>query len=64
MLPLQAPLAVHEVALLEVQLRVVLSPVVIEAGLALTLTVGLCGLATVTVTERLVLPEVPAHCSV
>ena len=39
--PLHAPLAVHEVAFVEVHVRVVLAPSVIAAGFAERVTVGL-----------------------
>jgi len=46
------------VAWVEVQVSVVLLPLVIDAGLAVSETVG-AGVVTVTVTERLALPPAP-----
>jgi hypothetical protein len=55
LLPLQPPEAVQEVALVELQVRVLESPIAIEVGLALRLTAT--GL-TVTVAEaELEFPE-------
>ena len=62
LLPDQAPEAVQAVALPDDQVSVLLSPALIEAGVALRLTVGAAGaLATVTVTERLVVPCAPVQ---
>jgi hypothetical protein len=55
------PEAVHEVALADDQVSVLLEPLVIEAGLALRLTVGAALVVTVTVTERLALPPAPVQ---
>ena len=49
LLPDQTPEAVQAVALVDDQVSVLLSPVLIEAGVALRLTVGAAALATVTV---------------
>lgn len=63
-LPLHAPEAVHEVALLEDQERVDVPPAVIEAGLADRFTVGGDTWVTVTVALRLVVPPEFVHVSV
>ena len=68
-LPLQAPEAVHEVALLEDQLSVVLPPLETMVGSALIVTVGAVdpvdGAAlTVTVAVWVVLPPVPEHVNI
>jgi hypothetical protein len=62
-LPAQAPEAVQEVALREVQLRVALPPLVIELGLAVRCTVGAGGL-TDTVADCAALPPPPVQVSV
>ena len=61
LLPLQAPLAVHDVVLLEDQLRVLMPPLAIDAGLALRLTLGAVALVTVTVVDPEALPPVPVQ---
>lgn len=60
LLPLHAPPAVHEVALLEVQLKVALAPLAIVLGLALMDTVG-AGWVTDTVVDWDALPPAPEH---
>jgi hypothetical protein len=49
--PLQAPEAVHEVALLEVQVKVEPPPLVTLVGLAPKVTLGEAGAETVTVAD-------------
>jgi hypothetical protein len=63
LLPDQAPEAVQEVALLAVQVRVALLPLVIALGPTLKLTVG-AGEVTVTVVDCAVLPPAPEQVSV
>ncbi len=62
--PLQPPLAVHEVALVDVQLSVDAPPVVTEVGLAVNVSVGAGGAVTVTVALFDTVPPSPAHSSV
>ena len=57
--PLQAPLAVQEVALVADQLRVLAWPAAIVAGLALKLSVGAGAAVTVTVVVLAALPPAP-----
>lgn len=59
-LPDQAPEAVHEVALVDDQVRVELAPLAIVLGLALRLTVGAGGV-TDTITDCDALPSVPVQ---
>jgi hypothetical protein len=61
--PLQPPLAVQPVALVELQVSVADSPLAIEAGAALSVTAG-TGDVTVTVTVRLLVPPGPVHVNV
>ena len=62
--PLHAPLAVHELASLDDQLRFALPPLGTLVGLALSVTAGAGDAAdTVTVTERDVLPPAPEQLS-
>jgi hypothetical protein len=63
--PLQAPLAVHELASLDDQVRDDEPPLATEVGLAESVTVGAGTVAlTFTVAERDVLPPVPVQVSV
>ena len=62
--PDQAPEAVHEVALLEDQVRVDALPLLIVLGLALRLTVGEGFALTATVVDCAALPPLPAQVSV
>ena len=63
--PLHAPLAVHELALVDDQFRLELPPLGTLVGLALSVTDGAGdAAATVTVTERDVLPPAPEQFSV
>jgi len=61
--PLQAPLAVHEVALVEDQLNLALCPTVIEVGLTDNVTVGAAAALTVSTPDALALPPAPVHVS-
>jgi hypothetical protein len=61
MVPDQAPEALHEVALLDVHVRVELEPLVMVLGLALKLTVALGFALTVTVADCAALPPAPVH---
>jgi len=63
MLPDQAPEAVHEVALVDIQVKVELPPLAIVLGLALRLIVGICCGLTVTVVVCDALPPVPVQVS-
>jgi len=58
--PVQAPVAVHEVALLDDQLNVELLPLTMLVGLALSVTVG-TSLVTVTVADFAALPPGPVQ---
>jgi hypothetical protein len=60
-LPLQAPLALQELALLEDQLSVVLCPRVIAAGMAPRFAVGAAAGLTLSVAEALLLPPGPVQ---
>jgi hypothetical protein len=60
--PLQPFDAVHEVAPLDVQVIVVVPPLVTEVGLALIVTVGAAVMPTVT--AFVVVPPVPVQASV
>ncbi len=62
--PLQPPLAVHALALLDDQLSVELAPVRIDSGLAVSVSVGAGGAVTVTVTLLDTVPPSPVHSSV
>ena len=63
--PVQPPEAVHEVALVELQLRVELPPNATVVGLALKLTVGAGDVVTVTVADwGALLPPAPVQVSV
>jgi hypothetical protein len=59
--PLQALLAVHEVALVEDQVSVALCPMVIEVGATDRVTVGGGGLLTVSAADAIKLPPGPLH---
>ena len=63
LVPDQAPEAVHEVALVEDQVKVAALPLATVLGLAVKLTVAAGGV-TVTVVDCVALPPVPAHVSV
>jgi hypothetical protein len=63
LVPVHAPEARHEVALVEDQVRVEAPPLVIDVGLAVSDTVGAGG-TTVTVTEALPVPPGPAQARV
>ena len=56
LLPDQAPDAVHEVALLDVQDKVELAPLAIVVGVALMLTVAVCFGLTLTIADCAALP--------
>lgn len=64
LVPVHAPLAVQVVALLEDQLSDVVPPLLTVVGLALNVTVGTAGAATVTEIDRLALPPAPVQFSV
>ena len=59
LVPDQAPEAVHEVALVEDQVKVELPPLVTVLGLALILTVAVGFGLTVTVVDCIALPPAP-----
>jgi hypothetical protein len=59
--PLQPPLAVHDVALLDAQLKVDEEPLVRVLGLALKLTVGVGPALTVTVADWAAVPPAPVQ---
>lgn len=59
--PAEAPPAVHEVALVEDQVRVLEPPAFTVDGLALNDTLGIGGGATDTVTDLLAPPPAPVH---
>ena len=61
LLPDQAPLAVHEVALVEDQLKFAALPLATVLGLALKLTVALVFELTVTVADCDALPPGPVQ---
>ena len=63
-MPLHAPLAVHDVALVDDQVRVALEPSVMLDGTTEIVTVGAAGVFTVSVAEALSLPPLPVHVSV
>jgi hypothetical protein len=56
------PVAVHEVALVELQVSVELPPLPIDVGLAVSVAVGMVPIVTVAVTAALV-PPAPVHVS-
>lgn len=58
--PLQPPEAVHEVALVEDQVKVEVAPLLTVLGLAVRVTVG-AGFVTVTVADWEALPPLPAQ---
>ena len=58
--PLQPPVAVHEVALVELQVRVDAVPLATEVGFAVNVTVGAGTTVTVAVATLLV-PPAPLH---
>ena len=62
--PLQAPLAVQEVALVELQVSVALLPSLIVVGETEIVTVAAAGAFTVTVADALALPPLPMQVSV
>ena len=59
-LPVQAPLAVHDVALLDDQVRLALWPTVIEVGVTVIVTVG-AGVVTVRVAVAFAEPPLPVQ---
>jgi hypothetical protein len=61
-LPLQAPLAVHEVALVDDQVRLALEPTVIDVGDTAIVTVG-AGFVTVSVAVASAEPPLPVQVS-
>jgi hypothetical protein len=61
--PLQPPVAVHELALLDDHESVEAPPLAIDAGLAVKLTVGAGGGVTVTDAVALALPTAPVQVS-
>jgi hypothetical protein len=61
--PVQAPLAVHDVAFVEDQVSVALCPSVIEAGLIERVTVGAAAF-TVNAADAFALPPAPLQVSV
>ncbi len=62
--PLHAPLAVQEVALVDDQVSVALLPSVIEVGLTASVTVGAAGELTVSDAVADALPPVPVQVKV
>jgi hypothetical protein len=63
--PLQAPLAVQLVAWVELQFNIDVPPLATLVGFALSVTVGGGTVAaTVTVTDRLVVPPAPVQLNV
>jgi len=62
--PVQPPLAVHDVELVLDQVSVELAPAVIVAGFAVNVTVGAVEGLTVTVADAIPVPPVPAQDSV
>jgi hypothetical protein len=63
-LPLQAPEAVQEVALVDDQVRVDAPPLDTLAGLAVSVTVGCAGAVTDTVVDWAAEPPGPLHVNV
>jgi len=59
--PLQAPLAVHEVASVDDQVSVALLPSAMLVGLTEIMAVGATGAVTVTVAEAFALPPLPVQ---
>lgn len=62
--PLQAPLAVHDVALVDDQMSVAPKPRVMPDGESEIVTVGADGVFTVSVAEALPLPLLPVQVNV
>jgi hypothetical protein len=62
--PLQAPLAVHDVALVDDHVSVALEPRMIGLGDTAIVTVGAAGALTVSVAEALPLPPLPVQVKV
>lgn len=62
--PVQSPLAVHEVALVEDQVRVALEPRIRLVGETEIVTVRVAGALTVRVVEALPLPPLPVQVNV
>jgi hypothetical protein len=62
--PLHAPLAVQDVALVELQVSVALPPSLIVVGETEIVTVAAAGAFTVTVADALALPPLPVQVSV
>lgn len=63
-MPLHAPLAVHEVALVDDQVSIALEPSVMLDGATEIVTVGAEGAFTVSMAEALPLPPLPVHVNV
>jgi hypothetical protein len=63
LVPLQPPVAVHELASVDVHDSVEVPPLAIDAGLAVKLTVGAGGGVTVTDAVALALPTAPVQVS-
>ena len=61
--PLQPPDAVHDVALVELQVSVEVPPLAIEVGFAVSVAVGTGAMVTVAIAAVLV-PPVPVHFNV
>ncbi|HZF16518.1 MAG TPA: hypothetical protein VE046_11290 [Steroidobacteraceae bacterium] len=61
LLPDQAPLAVHAVALVDDQVSVELPPLTTLVGLAVSVTAGAGGAVTATVTDASSDPPAPEH---
>jgi hypothetical protein len=62
--PCQPPVAMQEVALVEVQVSVELPPTRTLVGLAVSVTVGAAAAATVTLADWEAVPPAPLHVSV
>jgi hypothetical protein len=62
--PLHPPLAVQDVALLDDQVSVELSPPAIDSGSAASVSVGAGGAVTLTVTLSVTVPPLPTQESV
>jgi hypothetical protein len=60
LVPLQPPDAVHDVALVELQVRVDVPPLAIVVGFAVSMTVGLGAMVTV-VDVALLVPPAPVQ---
>jgi hypothetical protein len=62
--PLQAPLAVHDVVFSEDHCRTVVPPLATVAGVAVSVTLGAAGALTLTMTCLLADPPAPVQVSV